>query len=165
VGDHDDRRLVVVFVGRQVFNGLLHHPLAVGVQSGGGLIEDDNFGFPHEGPSNRDALLLAAAEIASLFTHDRQELLGEALGVVEELHASRSHRSLFDFLLSVIFKSVDDVFFDCAGEESSFLIDQANLFPEIDGVDVSLFVGPVEDAASSLYLVELLDEFDYGRLA
>ena len=51
--------------------GAEHHALALGVQGGGGLVQQEHRGVPHQSPGNRDPLLLPSRQLGSLLPHRR----------------------------------------------------------------------------------------------
>ena len=89
----DDRRSLRP--GHERVERLLNEPLVLGVQRGGGLVQDEHRGVPERGAGDGDALLLPAAELRVLPAHDRV-VSGWERG--DEVVRHRRHRRADDVL-------------------------------------------------------------------
>ncbi|GJC95043.1 hypothetical protein ColKHC_03869 [Colletotrichum higginsianum] len=180
VGHDDD--VVGVLDGRQAvgdgdggaalggdLEGGLHDALGLGVQRGGGLVEEENW-VGNDGAGDGDALLLAAGEEEATLADVGHVALGEA---GDEVVGVGHPRGVLDQLLLLLVggalvlgadEAVPDVLVDGGGEEGGLLADEGHLLAEpaqVQGADVVA----VEVDGAAHGVVEALDEADDGALA
>lgn len=157
--DDDCRFIICQIVLGKAFYWLLNHSLAIGIQGWSGLIENDDFRFPHECSSNGYSLFLSSTEVVAFFSYLGKKFFGESFRIVQKLQAASTLCCFFHFLKRVIYKSISDVILNCSWKKSSVLVYQSYLFPHADSIYIWLRMRTV------VYLswfngVELLDKLD-----
>ena len=164
MGDHDYCRLASVVVGPcQSLYRILDHPLAVGVKGGSGLIEDDDFRLPHQGSSDADPLSLTSTQVVAFLPNNRQELLGETLWIAQKLHATSPLGCFLNICLRISLESIYNIFLDVARKESGILVNQPDLFPQVNCVNLMLLIISIANSAFPNG-IKLLNKFNDGGL-
>ena len=117
-------------VGHQVIERVLHQALGLGVERGGGLVEDQDRRVLEHRARDRQALALAARQPAALAADAALQAFGQAL---DEFHrVGAAHRAVqilpVDRLLQF---AVGDVGRDRAVEQHHLLADQRDLAAQV----------------------------------
>lgn len=148
----------------------MHNTLALGVQSTGGLIEEQNTGVRDDGTSNGDTLLLSTGQEETTFTDHgviaERELGNEAVGVgLDTRLLDQSHLLVLGGMLPLrADKTMRDIAFDGGCEESRLLRDETDL--RTQPLDVQLAeVDAVKTNSALERVVEALDEGNDCRLS
>lgn len=102
--------------------------------------------------------------MAALLAHFATEAQREAFGIAQEFHAPRPLRRVCQLLLGVAVQTVCNVLLDRTREHGGLLVDQPDLSAQGDRLHVIEVVCAEEDLPA-FYLVEFLDQLDYGRFA
>mmetsp|Transcript_13095 Transcript_13095/g.28669 ORF Transcript_13095/g.28669 Transcript_13095/m.28669 type:complete len:303 (-) Transcript_13095:1402-2310(-) len=120
------------------FQGLLHDPLALGVQSTCCLIQQENRWVSNQGPANRHTLLLTTREPRPSGAHlSLPTLVGFLVQEFEVAHLLKLEQALLrDCLAGVLVEAVQDIRLDCGVEQDGFLADEADLPPPPSNVDL-----------------------------
>jgi hypothetical protein len=154
----------------RVVDCLLHHLFRFRVQRRGGFVQQQDLGVRHDGASNGNALLLAAAELVSPFAHPCAVPLWQLLNEVVRIGLLGSLDDKgFLFLLAeagpvASMVSVQDVLKDGVVEEHWFLLDQPH-HTAPRGNSVPLHIFPVELDAALLQCIPPLQQGNDGALA
>ena len=160
-----DSGLILATVLSQVFNRLLDHAFAVGIQGWCCLIKYYYFWLSEESPSDWYSLLLTSAQLTSLFANLWLVLVGKPSLVAQKLKTPSPFSNLIKFIFAhFIFKSVSNIFPDCSWKQSCFLINQSYLFPEEPSIHLRLIFAP-KKYLPCLNLIKLLNKFDDGWLS
>ena len=150
--------------GHAAYGQLLHHVEHLfdhlGVEGGGGLVEEHDFGLHGERAGDGDALLLAAGELAGVLVG----LFGDA-DAVEQAHG-RLLRLLLLHLAHVDRREGDVLDHGQMGEEVELLEDHAGFGADL--LDVAHVAGQwdaVDDDFAGLVLFKTVDAADKGGFA
>ena len=111
----------------QLEQRLLDHPLGLGVERGGRLIEDQDRRVLEEHAGDREPLLLPAGELDAALADDRVQPIRQA---GDHIVQSGPARRVDDLRLGCVEPAVGDVLADRAGEEEDILLDDADLAPQ-----------------------------------
>jgi len=102
----------------ELLERILHEPLALGVEGGGGFVEEEHARRLEHGARNGDALLLASAELRSALADFGGVRLREARHKGVRVGG---HGRLLELLVRGVGLAVQEVLFDGAREENGFL--------------------------------------------
>ncbi len=114
--------------------GLGDELFGVGVEGGGGFVEDEDGGFGEEGSGDSEALALAAGEVGAAFGDFGVEGLGEFL---DEIQCAGELGCVGDLRGGGVGAAVRDVFGDGGGEHEVFLEDEGDVFSQVSEADVA----------------------------
>ena len=156
VGD-DDRRASF----HQVAESFLDHPLALGVQRRGRLVEDEDGRIGQDGAGDGDALPLSAGQFDAPFAGDGLEAFRELL---DELEGVGLLGRLADLLHGGVRPAVRDILRDGPVEQEGLLGHVGDLPPQRDLGDFRNVL-PVDADASFLDVRETQEQFREGGLA
>mmetsp|Transcript_10107 Transcript_10107/g.34914 ORF Transcript_10107/g.34914 Transcript_10107/m.34914 type:complete len:239 (+) Transcript_10107:762-1478(+) len=165
VRNHHGRQLGL---GNEPIQGSLHHGLALVVQRGGGLVQEQDLGLLNQRSSDGDPLLLPTAQqgpaLPKLSVVPVWEVHDEVVGVGQRcgLH-NALHRTVPGRLFAVIVPQ-SDVVKNGALEQHRLLTNKRHLVVQPPVVEL-LHVLLVEDCVSNVRIVEPLDQLDDGGLA
>mmetsp|Transcript_17903 Transcript_17903/g.27687 ORF Transcript_17903/g.27687 Transcript_17903/m.27687 type:complete len:288 (-) Transcript_17903:975-1838(-) len=164
MGDHDDR-LAQISVLQDSIQSLLDLMFRLSIESRGGLVEQKDLRLANQGSGDCDSLLLASRQLHSTLSNDGVVALRED-GLV--LHEGQSI-GLSAGLVKISFRglkieSVDDVLFDCAGEEDGLLLHNSHVLLEAPGVEVLDVLVAIVDG-SNIRVIESLNQLNDGRLS
>ena len=177
VSDHDARPALPGLV-----QSLLYYLLALCVQGRGGLVQEEDFGVPHQSTGDGNALLLAPRQLGALAAHVGAVALQEEESVsllasyrpsstylrqgVDEGVDVGSLGSLHHFLVRYFSEvgSVADVLGYVGVKEHRLLGHDADLGAQPADVEV-LEVSAVQSQAARQRVIEPLDQRDHGALA
>ena len=144
----------------QTFQRFHDEFLRLGVERGGGFVEDEDGGVPHHGAGNADALALPAGKRQAALADRRVVAVGHLRDEVVRV----GHLRRFDDLRRRRFRpSIGDVVADRAGEEDGILQDEANLRTQ----QVKLQVGDIhaiDPHTPQRRIVKARDEAQHGGL-
>jgi hypothetical protein len=144
-----------------VLDGLQHSSLVGGIQSGGALIENENFGGANESASDLDTLGLTAR-------NQRGILSNRGLVPFREGHDEVMNVSRFGSLLNLCLRqssgAVGDILTDRGVEQVRVLADHRDVITEVVDIDRSQSVWSNGDRSGSR-LVESLEEGSDGGLS
>jgi hypothetical protein len=115
------------FAGGEFFQRGLDHALALGIEGGGGFVEEEDGGVLQQGAGDGEALLLSAGKFAALVADDgfvalrlgQNKIVGVGLA-----------GGFFDFILRGFRAAEADVVQDSVVEEKSVLGDDADLLAQ-----------------------------------
>ena len=162
VGDHDNSLLLFF---KKLVEGLLDLELALGVQSTGRLVEEQDARLADQGTCNRDSLLLATRKGRTALTDNRVHPIGKELLIVKEAATCLPKGELDAFFnlrlrQTSLIKAIDDVVPDGDREEAGLLLDDGKLglmVPlSVDLLDIMV----VEEHFPSKWVVEALHQSD-----
>ena len=155
VGDHQHRPVL-----HQLTERLLDQELALGVEVGGRLVQDQNGRVLQKRAGDGEALALPARELDPALAHGRRVALGQHR---HELMDLRHPGGVLDVGLGGAGPAVADVVADGVGEEESLLGDDAHERPERGHGDFP-DVAAVYFDAPGLDVVKARHEVHEGRL-
>ena len=138
----------------------LDERFALGVESGGGFVEDEDGGVLQDGAGDGDALAFAAGEAEALFADDGVVALRHAQ---DEVVGEGVAGGLYDLFGGNIGLAVGDVVAHGVVEEDRLLRDLGDLFAERLESEGANIVAVDEDAAAA-DVVEARDEIDQRAL-
>ena len=108
----------------ETFERLLDGPLALGVERGGRLVEDEDRGVLQQSARDREALALATREAGAGLSHPRVDSVGKRL---HERERVRGHEGRADVAVGGGGTAVGDVPADGFVEENRLLRHEADL--------------------------------------
>ena len=145
----------------EIGESLLHDVLALGVEVGGGLVQDEDRGILQERPREGDPLPLPPGELHAA-------LPGEALVAVghrdDEVVGVGGPGGALDLLRRRAHLAIGDVRLDRVVEQEGVLGDDRDLVPE-RGLRVAPNVDAIDEDPALRDVVEARDEVRQGRLA
>mmetsp|Transcript_39389 Transcript_39389/g.100639 ORF Transcript_39389/g.100639 Transcript_39389/m.100639 type:complete len:260 (+) Transcript_39389:336-1115(+) len=145
----------------QLLQGVLHEPFALGIQGGGGLVQQQHARVLEHSARNGDALLLAAAQLHAALADIGAVPLGQLLDEAGGVGGRRRRR---DLLIRGAGAAELDVVGDRHRKQRRLLADKANVLAHPAQGQVAQ-VAPVERDAAGGDVVEALREPDDGALA
>lgn len=159
---HNNDCLLAEF--NELVEGLLDLVLALGIQSTGSFVQEQDFRLSDEGAGDGNTLLLTSRKLNSSSANECFITVGEELGVFDEIVDRRLFASLiehlcdlsFTFTVSVsLFNAVEDVVPDSVVEEDGLLLDNSHL-TVVPSTVQSSDVTSVESHCALKWQVELL---------
>ena len=145
----------------QLVERKLHGALGLGVERGGGLVEDQYGRVAKDRARDRDALLLAAGEAIAALADGRVVAVGQR---GDELVDLRRPRRLLDLPVAGLRTGEAQILADGGVEEVGLLRDQAHRGGQRGERGVA-YVDPVDAHAAALGLVQARDEVGERGLA
>ena len=156
VGDDDGG-----LAGEKFVEGLLDLLFALGVEGGGGFVEDQDRSVAEEGAGEGDALFLTAGEAGAFLADDG---LVAVVEIDDELVGKGVAGGFFDLLAGGIETANANVLDDGVVEEDRILRDQRDRVVESFLFDLT-DVASVDPKSAPLDVVETADEVGEGRFS
>ena len=126
--DHDRRPAL-----HDVVQGRVHQPLALRVQRGGGLVEEQRLGIDDDGPGDCDSLLLPAAQLDPPLADPRVQAVVEAADEIRDVRALERAPHL---VLRRVWSPESGVGADAPGEQNRLLAHDADDGVQVHVIDV-----------------------------
>ena len=160
VSNDDDSQLLAGL--SNLVDGFLNFDFALGVQSGGRFVQNQDLGLFDQGSSNGNSLLLSTRHIEDTSCADKGV---HAFLLVEHEVSACLVQGVFALFVGSVLVAVQQVVFNASHDHDGLLGNVADVFSQDFQVDVANVLAIKVDVSASSWVVKPLNELNNGGLA